>query len=89
MEMSIMGIPLRFTEWLFSWFINHAARVRVNGPIGRSRTFSEGLLPQGSVLFPLLFTIYIDDLLAEFEKDTFVSAYADDLLISVVPAKRT
>ena len=32
--------------------------------------------------FPLPFTIYIDDLLVEFEKYTFVGAYADDLLIA-------
>ena len=32
--------------------------------------------------FPILFTIYIDNILAEFEKDTFVSTYADDLLIA-------
>ena len=52
--------------------------MRVNGSMGQSTTFKEGL-PQGFVL-PHLFTVYINDLLAEFE-DTFVSAYADDLLI--------
>ena len=53
----------------------------MNSSIDPSRTFKEGL-PQGSVLSPLHFTIFINDLLAEFEKDTFVSAYADDLLIA-------
>ena len=77
MKMSMMGVPRRSTEWLSSWFINCTARVRVIGSIGPSRTFNEGL-PQGSVLF----SIYVDDLLAEFEKDAFVSAYADDLLIA-------
>ena len=56
------------------------ARVRVNGSIGPSRTYKESLL-QGFVLYPLIFTIYIDDLLAEFEKDASVSAYAGDLLV--------
>ena len=32
--------------------------------------------------FLLLFATYINALLTEFEKDTFVSAYADDLLIA-------
>ena len=53
----------------------------MNGSIGPSRTFKD-VLPQGSVLSPILFTIYIDDLLVEFGKDTFVSAHADDLLIA-------
>ena len=52
----------------------------MNGSIGPSRTFKEGL-PQGSVLFPHLPTIYINDLIAEF-KNTFVSVNADDLLIA-------
>ena len=53
----------------------------MNGSIDPSRTNKEGL-SQGSVISPLIFTIYIDDLLAEFVKDTFVSAYADDLLLA-------
>ena len=53
----------------------------MNGSMGPSRNLKEGL-PQVSVLSPLFFTIYMSDLLAEFERDTFVSAYADDLLIA-------
>ena len=52
--------------------------MRANGFIGPSRTLKE-LLPEGSVLSPLIFTIYKNDLLAEFKEDTLVSAYADDL----------
>ena len=53
----------------------------MNGSIGPSTAFKVGL-PQGYVLLPILFAIYIYDLLAESEKDTFVSANADDLLIA-------
>ena len=53
----------------------------MNGSIGPSRTFKRGL-PLCSVLSPLFFTIYVYNLLALFKKDTFVSAYADDLLIA-------
>ena len=53
----------------------------MNGAAGPSGTFKEAL-PQDSVLFPLLFAIYIGDLLAKFKKDAFVSVYADVLLIA-------
>ncbi len=39
-------------------------------------------LPQGSVLSPLLFIIFINDLLDKFDDSTMVSAYADALAIA-------
>ena len=80
-KMLKIGVPLRFVEWIKAWFTNRTARARVNGTTGRCRTFKEGL-PQGSVLSPLLFTIYINDLLDSFESSTLVSGYADDLALA-------
>ena len=45
---------------------------------GRCRTSKEGL-PQDSILSPLLFVLYINDLLGNFSESTMVSSYADDL----------
>ena len=78
-KMSMMGVLSRFTEWLSTWLMNRTDRVKAKGSIGPTRNSTEGL-PQGSVLSSLLFTIYMNDLMAEFEKDTLVSAYADDVL---------
>ena len=47
--------------WLSSFLENRQARVRSKGSISRSRTIHQGL-PQGSVLAPLLFVLYINDL---------------------------
>ena len=80
-KMVDLGIPLRFVQWTSSWLTNRIARVRVNGGIGRPRVMKEGL-PQGAVLSPLLFIVYINDLLGKFEEGTMVSAYADDLAIA-------
>ena len=80
MQRSNISVPLRLTQWLSSLFIIRTNRVRLNGSIGLSRIFNEGQ-PHGSILFRHLFTIYINDLMVEFENDTFVGAYADDHIV--------
>ena len=79
-KMSDIGVPLRFVQWTTAWLTNCIARVQLNGVTGRCRTFKEGL-PQGSVLSPLLFVLYVNDLLGNLSEPTMVSAYADDLTL--------
>ena len=55
------GLNNRYVLWLSSFLENRQARVRFNGSISRSRKIHQGL-PQGSVLAPLLFVLYIDGL---------------------------
>ena len=38
---------------------------------------------QGSLLSPLLFNVYINDLLLELEKNYFIKAYANDLVVGL------
>ena len=80
-KMLDIGIPLRFVQWSTAWLTNRIARVQLNWVTGRCRTFKEGL-PQGSVLSPLLFVLYVNDLLWNFSESTMVSAYADDLALA-------
>ena len=77
-KMLDIGVPLRFVQWTTAWLSNRIARVPLNGATRRSRTFKEGL-PQGSVLSPILFVLYINDLLGNFSESTMVSTYADGL----------
>ena len=55
------GLHNRYVLWLSSFLENRQARVRSKGSISRSRTIHQGL-PQGSILAPLLFVLYINDL---------------------------
>ena len=80
-KMLDIGVPLRFVQWTTAWLNNRIAPIQLNGVSGRCRTFKEGL-PQGSVLSPLLFVLYINDLLGNFSESTMVSAYADDLALA-------
>ena len=80
-KMLDIGIPLRFVKWTTAWCTKRIARVQLNGVTGRCRTFKEGL-PQGSVLSPLLFMLYVNDLLGNFSESTLVSAYDDDLALA-------
>ncbi len=64
------------------------ARVKVIGTLGRSRNCKEGL-PQGSVLSPLLFIIFTNDLLGQCEDATLVSAHADDIAIACRRVSKT
>ena len=80
-KMLYIGVPLRFVQWTTAWLTNRIARVQLNGVTGRCRTLKEGF-PQGSVLSPLLFVLYINDLLGNFGESTMGSAYTDDLALA-------
>ena len=74
----IRGLAL---NWLKSYLINREQFVSVNGSDSSTQTLKYGI-PQGSILGPLLFIIYINDIpeIARFAK--FI-LYADDANIII------
>ena len=73
------GLPSNFIDLLCNIFSKTKVTLDGSNYISTKR----GLL-QGSWLSPLLFNIYINDLIEELEKKFFTKAYADDLVIGLL-----
>ena len=77
LSMHERAVPLTILRWLRSFLLNRQARARYNNCTSPSMLMRQGL-PQGSVLSPLLFVFYINNL-AELLPDTNTNVlFADD-----------
>ena len=69
------GIKGQILKWIEAFLSNRKQRVMINGSFSEWRPVTSGI-PQGSVLGPILFIIYINDLLEVIK--CFIKLYADD-----------
>lgn len=76
------GFPEQYIRWIRNFLLDRRASVAVNGLSSQSLPMRAGV-PQGSVLAPLLFSIYIDDLARGLVSLGFTSLYADDVAVVV------
>ena len=84
-KLDAYGLSRSALEFIHSYLSARKQRVEVNGSFSNWRETNLGV-PQGSVLGPLLFNIYINDMLYLME-DAEICNYADDTTIYVVSDK--
>ena len=60
-KMSLLGVNQAFIRWFLSYLGGRTQRCNVNGKQSTARDLRRGL-PQSSILVPLLFLIYVNDL---------------------------
>jgi len=80
------GLSGILITWIESFLIGRTQRVSIGGNVGDWQSVLSGVI-QGSVLGPLLFVIYINDLMEGLQSAVF--HYADDTtILSVHPPNR-
>lgn len=75
-KLSAYGLDGKILKWIENFLIGRTLQVCVNGTLSTAIVPSSGV-PQGSVLGPLLFTLYINDLPATLNSKCLL--FADDL----------
>ena len=78
-----IGIPLQYIRWLYQFLRNRYGKVKFNGSMSTNTQLQQGV-PQGSVLSPLLFILYINTLALQLPDININALFADDVTLLAV-----
>ena len=74
------GIAGRMYRWIGQYLHNRKAKVQVKQHFSKKKTLKQGV-PQGGVLSPTLFLIFVGDILQRLPRNVKGAIYADDLAL--------
>ena len=81
------NIPMKYIRWLNAFLTERRARVRFAGATSQTRLMKQGL-PQGSVLSPLLFILFINNLAESLPPEARAALFADDVTLLATNRKK-
>ena len=79
-KLQYYGICGSLLTWISNFLQGRVQRVVLDGQSSEQATVSSGV-PQGTVLGPLFFLVYINDLPESIQSDSHIRLFADDCLI--------